>query len=167
MIIPKNFNKNKKEYFRISKTFGNLSEFNQLQILRGIRENNVLLRITVFGKSMVPSIRNNDVIILTPLKEKKLEIGDIVAFESQLTKKPVIHRIINENNGNLLMKGDNCLYTDGEISIDRVLGLVSDIKRNGRSANFGISRVKVVLAWLSRMGILQKIVRDLNFDRKD
>lgn len=162
MSIPENSSRDKTKYYRISYGFGNLSKLNQLQLLKCVQERNVVLQITVYGKSMVPYIKNNDVITLSPLKEKSLQIGDIVAFESLATQKPVIHRVIHKKNGMFLMKGDNCVYSDGEISKDWMLGLVANIERNGRSANFGISRAKLLIAGLSRINILQKIVSIFN-----
>jgi signal peptidase I len=150
------------KYLKSVGYYDQLSQISQLELLKCAFERRAPVRMTVFGKSMIPFLRNGDVIILSSLGGEPPQIGDIVAFEQAEPKRLLIHRLIHQSQDGYEMKGDNCDESDGIISILDMLGMVTDIERKSRHANIGIKRAKGWIAWLSRRNLLTRFQRFLH-----
>lgn len=151
------------EYLKDIGTFDQLSEISQLKILQCVLSSGISMCMTAYGQSMLPFICNGDRVTIAPFGSKSLSIGDIVAAERPGTKSLVIHRLVNENNGSYLIKGDNCVHSDGEVLPKHIVGMVVDITRNSKSANFGIGKAGKWIAWLSQRNLLSLIRMGVHF----
>jgi len=93
------------------------------------------LRFRAHGTSMHPLVRDGDVLLVHPIKDQLLNVGDIV-----LCRLPsgslVVHRVIQWKNGlnglNLTIQGDSVSEPDGVIALADVYGRVSTIERDDR-----------------------------------
>lgn len=109
-----------------------LSGENLLNLMKAVHLKGGSLRFTAKGYSMTPSIRHNDVIIVSSMSDRKLKRGDVVLFKNDENSQITIHRIIKERGGNYLMRGDNSDESDGWITGNMIYGVVTGIERNGK-----------------------------------
>ena len=88
-------------------------------------------RITVRGTSMLPLIRDGDVLVVT-FSDEKLRRGDVVLFRQG--NELLAHRALNlANRTNLLLtKGDHLLQSDPKRSREQILGKVIAVERGAR-----------------------------------
>jgi len=66
--------------------------------------------VAVFSNSMVPTYYRGDMIIVGGTKN--ISVGDIIVFDVPDRPYPIIHRVYAIDNGIIITKGDNNLYTD-------------------------------------------------------
>jgi signal peptidase I len=127
-----------------------LSSRELIVLLNRIAERGVPLRKTIYGISMQPFIRDCDILTITPLKECKPEIGDIVYFTNPDSERLIIHRIIEKAAIGWLLKGDNCPEPDGVINEKQIIGKVTRIERGEKEVLFGLGFEKKLIAFLNR-----------------
>ena len=127
-------------------------------LMRAVLEKNAGFRFHAGGFSMTPFIRDQDIITVYPAKNKKVGVGDVAAAVNALTGSVVVHRIVAEKQEGFVLKGDNCQRPDGVFAPGRVLGVVKMVERNGRQVWFGGRGGKRVVAFLSRTGMLNRVV---------
>lgn len=108
------------------------------------------LRFTVKGFSMLPFIRDSDVVTISPLRNVSLISGRVIAFINPQTAKLVIHRLLGRYNGCYRVKGDSVFSADGLIPRENILGYITKIERNGRNVSFGLGPERCIIAFLSK-----------------
>ena len=87
-------------------------------------------------------------------------MGDVVAFLHPETKLLCVHRVLSRNKGALLIQGDNSPgKPDGIISMEAIMGRVTLVERGGRKIRLGFGPERVLIALLSRSGLLAVIRR--------
>lgn len=75
------------------------------------------------GISMLPSIQSGDLVIARAASE--YEVGDVVAFHSDVVNTTVLHRVVEVDGEQLVTKGDNNSWFDPELPTqDDVLGRI-------------------------------------------
>ena len=116
-------------------------------------------RFRARGSSMSPFIKDGDVVTVTPFSGSAPRTGDVVAFVHPGSGKAAVHRIIKGKPGHYFLKGDNAPKPDGDLTPDRILGLVTWIERGGKRIRPGRARGGAVIAALSRSGWLEKSLR--------
>jgi len=88
------------------------------------------------GSSMVPFVRDGDLLTVAPADPTGLHIGDVVLFRTRRDRL-LAHRLVrkSEKGGEwiLEMQGDARLSSDRPVSGERVLGHVVRIQRDGRT----------------------------------
>lgn len=94
-------------------------------IKRRVQNSNCPFKIRVVGNSMLPTIKNGDIIEINSYKGTGIKIGDIVCYCNELYL--VIHRVIQIYNKNntiyYKVKGDNMDNADlALITQDQILG---------------------------------------------
>ncbi len=124
------------------------------ELMKAVLEKNIPLRFTSFGLSMSPFIRDGDVITIAPVLPYCLRIGDVVAFVNPGDTKLKVHRILLVSKEGFLIKGDNNLDQDGFITAGSIIGRVVRVQHNGRRVLLGLGFERIVIAWLSRIGLL-------------
>ena len=117
------------------------------------------MRFQVNGFSMSPFIQDNDIITVSPTVDSPIELGRPVGFIHPVTKKLVIHRVVDERNGGYVIKGDNIFQVDGLIPKEDILGCVTKIERNGKSVRIGLGLLGPAIAFLSRIKLLPLLGR--------
>lgn len=131
-----------------------------LDLLQAVLARGVPFRFCARGWSMVPFIRDGDVITITPLNGMLPGNGKIVAFIRPETGNLVVHRVVGRRGDDFLIQGDSgsdCV--DGLIPWENLLGAVKTISRNGRRVWLGLGPERFLIAWLSRTGRLVPLRR--------
>ena len=116
------------------------------------------MRTPVHGWSMTPFVRDGDVVTIAPVRAVGPRPGDVLAVELTPGSLLVIHRVVGHVNGGWLMRGDSASAPDGVIPREQVLGRVVRVQRHGREVRLGLGRERVVIATLSRTGVLTRFV---------
>jgi hypothetical protein len=106
---------------------------------------------------MSPFIKDGDVVTVSPLGSTAPRVGDVTAFLHPATGKLVVHRIVRERSGRYDLKGDNAAESEGALPVERVLGVVTRVERDGETVRLG-RKSGAVVARLSRTGLLRKAV---------
>ncbi|MDD5174497.1 MAG: S26 family signal peptidase [Candidatus Omnitrophica bacterium] len=125
-----------------------------IELIRGCVENKRSFRFKVKGSSMTPFIKDEDIVTISPVISPSVRIGEAIAFLRPNCGKLVIHRVVKRDGNAYLVKGDGVPGTDGFIPRDRILGVVAKIERGGRKISFGAGHERVLIALLSRSGLL-------------
>lgn len=131
-----------------------LSGPNLLALLRSVHAREVPFRFKAKGSSMHPFIMDGDVVTVVPLRATRVCSGDVAAFTHPGTGRLVIHRVVGNEGDLFLMKGDNAPEIDAMISKAQVLGLVARVEREGRELRLGLGWERILIAFLSRTGLL-------------
>ncbi len=88
--------------------------------------------LTLVSRSMLPLLREEDQLLVQPLREQPLRPGQIVAFRqgSQIW----VHRVQSGDwpAGKLLTRGDAASLIDRPVALESLLGLVVARRRPGR-----------------------------------
>ena len=116
-------------------------------------------RFRARGLSMSPFVRDGDIVTVAPTVSAPPRTGEIAAFVHAETGRLRIHRIIGIKEGRCLLKGDNALEPDGEVPVERILGLVVRVERDGRPARPGRGLAGAAIARASRAGLFIRALR--------
>ena len=100
-------------------------------VVQAVLEKGVTAKFKVTGSSMIPTIRNNDVVSISPYKENNLREGEVVALLDRSNSRIIIHRIIKKRENVFLLKGDGLWRYDGLFPKKWIAGFVSGLERNG------------------------------------
>jgi signal peptidase I len=104
----------------------------QLQeILDAVLSRGVPLRFQARGFSMHPVIRDLDLVTVSPLPQRSLRAGDVIAFRQPDHGALVLHRILRVERDGFLVRGDNLPAPDGIVPARDVIGLVTLAERAG------------------------------------
>jgi signal peptidase I len=126
-----------------------------LELMRAVLARGVPFRFCARGWSMMPFIRDGDVITVSPLLPAQLGIGEVVAFVSPETGKLVVHRVVARRGKTWLIQGDSIPEREDElVPSENLLGRVTRIERNGRHIWIGLGPERYGIAWLSRARLL-------------
>jgi len=110
------------------------------------------LRVKIAGKSMCPAIEESDSILIRSVAGQQLAVGDVVLYAS-LSDTAVIHRIVRIEKGMVTTRGDSCTIDDTPVSINRVLGKVVDVERDGNPVPVNKPRTSLWRRIRLRLGI--------------
>jgi signal peptidase I len=64
------------------------------------------------GPSMIPTLREPEIMEITPYERKPLRVGDVIFFLPPESDQPVVHRIIRITPAGIATLGDNNAYED-------------------------------------------------------
>lgn len=110
--------------------------------------------IPISGRSMLPLIQNGDVVLVAHGKSG-VRRGDIIVFMQN--NQMVAHRVLRAGTGGssatFLAKGDNNPYFDPPVTVDRIVGRVLKIERNGKWVAVDTPLWRA-LGWLIAVGML-------------
>jgi len=108
-----------------------------VQLIEVILGRNSFFQFQVKGKSMLPFIKGEDIVRIAPIETKRISPGRVVAYIEQVNQKLVIHRIIEINNGQCWIKGDNTYSSAiSWVPYSSILGVVVAILRKGKKVWF-------------------------------
>lgn len=88
-------------------------------------ENTGRLQLTVYGDSMLPTLKNGE--IVTVAKSSKYRVGDIIAYYlvTENGIKIIVHRVMLVRKNYVLAKGDNNTFIDPiKILVENIIGVV-------------------------------------------
>lgn len=124
-----------------------------LEILQEALSKTKSIRLRVKGFSMFPSIRDNDTVTVSPLNGCASYMGLPVAFINPHNGKLVIHRVIQQHQDRVVIKGDSILSIDGFILRKNILGVVTKLERNNRCVRFSIVCQRTLITFCNRTNI--------------
>jgi hypothetical protein len=108
------------------------------------------------GHSMAPAIRSGDRVTIEPLRGAP-RTGDVVACD--IDGRLVIHRVVGRSAGLTEVRGDIALASDPLVPVQALLGSVTRVDRGRRRIRLGLGPERLLLAWLSRSGVLRSAAR--------
>ncbi len=140
-----------------------LSGASLTELLRSVLAKNKAFRFRATGWSMSPFVKDGDVITVSPLLGREPRTGEIVAFLHPKSGHAAVHRVVRAAPGLFLLRGDNSHDAEGPLSGERILGVVTEVVRDGKRVR-GVRGPRArVIAFLSRSGGL---VRGLGLWRR-
>ncbi len=131
------------------------------ELLRG----GTSVRFRANGRSMYPSIRDGEVVVVEPVEPSDVKRGDIVLYRldrstptqssvlsPQSSSGVIAHRVVQVNRSNgsheeallFRLRGDASSCCDEPVEAQQILGLVVFVERKGRSIHLASSRTKML-----------------------
>jgi signal peptidase len=111
------------------------------------------LRFRARGTSMLPLVRDGDVLLVRPVHPATVRIGDLVLCSSE-AGRVVVHRVIRKEVGQegrwFTVQGDAVPHTDGVIPGRKVYGRVVAIERGAAHIDLD-GPVMRTLGWLAAL----------------
>lgn len=127
------------------------------ELARAILMSGRPVRFRVSGSSMLPSLRDGDVILVGP-PGRPYERGDVAAFVTRPSGPLLVHRLHAAGGGVYRFKGDNASSFDPPVAAEGLIGLVLDAERGGRSVRFGGRGGRRLMTALSRAGAFRALL---------
>jgi hypothetical protein len=125
-----------------------------VELMTAVLEKGRPFRFLAKGFSMVPFIKDGDVITVAPFLGRKPRIGEAVAFINPKGRNLAVHRIIGKRDSMCILQGDNVPERDGMVPSNMILGYVQRVERQGRTVNLGMGPERRLIAYLNRKGWL-------------
>ena len=124
-------------------------------------------RVRVTGMSMWPLLYHmRDSVVISKPENGVIHAGDIVLYDRQ-NGRYALHRVVQLKKDSFTMVGDNQWYLDRNLSYDQIVGVVTQIDRNGRSIshdNLFIKTYALFVVCLSFPRIyLRKAIKKLSY----
>ena len=125
-----------------------------LELLEAALGEEVGFKLTAKGWSMLPSIRDGDILTVRSVSAPDIDVGTLVVFRSPETKMLIAHRIVGRVHDRYLMKGDNAFKADGAIPRQNILGVVTEVERKIKKVVWGLGFERHLLTFLNKTRIL-------------
>lgn len=116
----------------------------------------VPFRFEARGFSMAPFVRDRDVVTVAPLRGRA-RLGDVVAFVGEHGGL-IVHRVTARRRGDYEIRADGLADAADLVPVGEVLGVVTRIERVGRDVRLGLGPERLLVAGLSRVGLLVPLV---------
>jgi signal peptidase I len=106
------------------------------------------VRFRAPGRSMYPTIRENEAITVEPVAPQDVKVGDIILFRSG--ESVVAHRVVRIERGKgetlrFILREDTLGTLDQPVVAEQILGKVVSVERAGRNIDLYSIRAKVRL----------------------
>lgn len=115
------------------------------------------LEVPVQGFSMSPFLRPGDRLVIESLAGAEPRLGDILIL-SLGGSRWMAHRVIARTSTAWLTRGDAAPACDPPVKTEEIRGVVREIRRHGRRRRLGLGPERIVIAWLSRCGLLTSLL---------
>jgi hypothetical protein len=135
-----------------------LSSPTLVALLRAVLDRGLPFRFRATGFSMLPFVRDEDVITVAPSAGASPSLGDVVAFLHPDSGKLAVHRVVGKQGSSVLVRGDNVEKPDGLVAIADLLGRVTRVERDGRRVYLGLGPERRLIAFLTRWGLFLSMV---------
>lgn len=91
------------------------------------------VRMSVTGFSMAPNLCSGDIVMVEPLADREIRLGDLIVFRG-VAGNLVLHRVLRrwrdkEGRRRAQTRGDANLHLDTAIPIEKILGRVYRIEK--------------------------------------
>ena len=135
-----------------------LTNLKHKELIRAVTERGKPIRTRVRGSSMSPFIQDGDVLTIAPPDYREFGIGDVLAFRDARSRRLAVHRIVAEDNGAWLIRGDNSPEAEGAVPREKIIGIVIGVERDGHDVRLGLGAERVLIALLQRANALPRAV---------
>ncbi|HPN35485.1 MAG TPA: S26 family signal peptidase [bacterium] len=127
------------------------------ELMAAVLEKGLPFRFQAAGASMSPFIRNGDILTIAPFGGA-IRPGDVLAFRHPENRRLTVHRVIGCRSSGYLFKGDNGCHSDGWATRGDIIGRVARVEHKGRRMRLGLGPERLVIAALSRAGLLRPLL---------
>lgn len=139
---------------------------------------NKIRSLLYVGMSMYPTLRNLDILLIAPIgKKSEISTGDIVVFQTHLSKRMIAHRVIEVKIDGFRTRGDNMGFDDSFLTLfDQIIGKVYYLDRGLKSlaVNAGfpgmithyLSQIRRKSRYLKRLSSLVKPLMKVIYNSK-
>ncbi len=131
-----------------------LSSHDFMQLTNELLNNGNMVRFRANGKSMLPFIKDGDILTITPTKPKQLKNGHI-AFYQKADGTPTAHRILGKIKENgitiFLIRGDGYVAGKEKVPAKDIIGIITKVERNGIDINQNKITIKLATAIWSKI----------------
>jgi hypothetical protein len=137
-------------------------------LLRELLADEISVRLEVTGGSMSPFIRSRDLVTVLP-PAARLRFGEVVAVKLAHAgddSRMVVHRVVRRGKDHCITRGDAALKNDLPVALDDIVGRVREVERLGKPVRFGLGPERVLIAMLSRSGLLKQLLRPLRWAKR-
>ena len=115
------------------------------------------IRFRAPGRSMYPTIKENETITVQPVAPSGIKTEDIILY--RLDEVVIAHRVVRIERGEhggsrFILRGDASGVPDEPVEPAQVLGKVVSVERGGRSIDLYTRKVKMLrtaYVWASRL----------------
>ena len=94
------------------------------------------LRVRAPGGSMLPTIPRGALVCIGPIPSGGVTAGDVV-LALTADGEPVLHRAIAVRHDSVLMRGDASINVDPPVPLERVIGVATHVRANGKERALG------------------------------
>ncbi|MFV2074055.1 MAG: S24/S26 family peptidase, partial [Thermoanaerobaculales bacterium] len=102
-------------------------------VLGALLDDGLTVRFEAGGRSMLPTIRDGDTLVVEPVNPAAISRGDVIVVGGPFSVRA--HRVVGEgdrSSGALILRGDALQVRDAPASPERILGRVTGVERHGR-----------------------------------
>lgn len=127
-----------------------MQNFHLNSISKKLLDEGYSVKLTVGGISMFPYLLSQEQVKVEPVKNRKIQVGDILVF--QFDDKWVAHRLIKIKENHYITKGDFCIKKDTPLLREEIIGKISAVYRKNKEVGFNSpkrNRLNYVLAKIS------------------
>lgn len=129
------------------------------QIMKEVLFRGAQFKFRATGLSMLPFIKEGDILTVSSAQHVKPGYGKIVAFTRFGSDQLLVHRIIGKKDSHFKIQGDNTISPSVDVvSPNNIIGCVTAVEREGRPISFGLGIERYAIATLSRNGWLKRIL---------
>jgi len=112
----------------------------------------VQVRVRAAGRSMLPTIRNGECLVIAPVAQRAIERGDVLLFETW--RGLLAHRVLAIEIGHdgarrFTLRGDASLDSDRPVLAAAVVGRVVGVERAGRTRSLAVMGGDLGRLWLA------------------
>lgn len=108
------------------------------------------------GKSMLPTLRDGDLLELVDYGSQPVKVGDIICFRTVRNDHLIIHRVVGVDTDGLHTRGDgNALDDGGPVHHFEIVGRVVAFRRGAR--RFEIQRDRIGILPMHRHRLIRRI----------
>lgn len=129
-------------------------------LLADVLARGVPFRFEARGHSMIPFIRDGDVVTIAPLRDRRARFGEVVAFAGP-ARGLIVHRVVARKPGGYEIRADNSYAPDGNVPASSVFGAVTRVERRGHRVRLGLGPERALVGGLVRLGLMQPLVTGL------
>ena len=126
-----------------------------VELMQAAFEKNALFRFKATGFSMLPFIKDGDMVTFSTFDSRHSLFGKVAAFCNPKTGRLAVHRIIGRSGNGYFLKGDGLFGVDGLIPTQNIVGVVIKVEREGKIIYFGLGLERFAIAFLSKIGFIR------------
>lgn len=92
------------------------------------------ISVLTSGVSMEPMLRQHRDLVIIKRTDRPFKKGDVVLYPNGKGAF-VLHRIISFKNNSPIIRGDNNYFTERDVKLESIVGILKEFYRNGKYVN--------------------------------
>lgn len=123
-----------------------LKRYNYYEVISLLLQNGERVRMNLYGFCMRPFIKNGENVTIKPIKPEELRCGDVIVY--QFNDRFKIHRFLKfktiSDTKFIIAKGDRCINIDSPVSLNLLLGKITQVEKSNRTICFESIKWKII-----------------------